>query len=106
MADPVTKINSEPTQSNINNLKNELAKCATKIKATKDIIKQGKKDGFLVIVVGLSKYKTIIRSPRTMLNEPDGLGPYDNSTAATDTTFARSKKEKIMQERKRSMRNT
>ena len=63
MAGPVTKIEGEPTKSNINKLKKELAKCTANIKTTEDIVVEGKKYGFLVIIVGLSKYKTIIRNP-------------------------------------------
>ena len=63
MAEPVTKIDGKLTQSNIDNLENELTKHAANIE---DIIGQGKKYGSLIIVVGLSKYKFIIRNPRTM----------------------------------------
>ena len=63
MAERVMKIDGKPIQSDIVNLKNELAECATKIKTMEDIIEQGKKYGFLIIFVGLSKYKTIIRNP-------------------------------------------
>ena len=81
MAECVTKIDGKPTQSDFDILKNELAERATKIKTMEDIIKQDKKYRFLVIIIGLSKYRTIIKNPGTEWNEPD------------DTTFAQSKKE-------------
>ena len=40
------KIDGEPTQSDINNLKNELAESIVKIKTMEDIAEQGKKYGF------------------------------------------------------------
>ena len=89
MAVPIIKIDGEPIQSNI---EYELAECIIKIKTTEDIVKQGKKYGFLFIIVGLAKYKTIIRKQRTVLNEPEDLRPYDNSIVPTHITFASSKK--------------
>ena len=63
MAKLITKIDREPTHSDINTLKNEQAERATKIKTTKDIVKHGKKYGFLIIVVGLAKYQPLSRTP-------------------------------------------
>ena len=51
---PITKNNREMTQSGINLLESELAEYTAKIKTMKDIIEQGKKFGFLIIVVGLA----------------------------------------------------
>ena len=93
IAVPRTKIDGRPTQSDISNLENELAEHDTKIKTMEDIVEQGKRYVFLIIIVGLSKCKTIIGNPLRVGNEPEGSGPYDNSIAATDTTFAQSKKE-------------
>ena len=72
----------------MDNFEIELVKRATKIKATKDIIKQGKKYSFLIIVMGLTKHKTIIKNPRTIWNEPKDPGSYENSILVMDTTFA------------------
>ena len=47
IAEPVTKIIGEPMRSNIDLLEEELVNA--KVKTTKDIIKQGKKNGFLII---------------------------------------------------------
>ena len=85
-AEPMTKIDGKPTQSDINILKNKLAESTTKINTMKDIIEQGKKYGFLIIVVGLLKYRTIIKNPQTEWNEPEDPGQYDNSIVAMDTT--------------------
>ena len=93
-AETVTKINREPNQSNINLLENDLAEHATKIKTTEWIVKQGKNYGFLIIVIGLTQNRTIIKNPWTVWNEPEDPGLYNNSIAAMDTTFAWSKKEK------------
>ena len=71
-----------------------------------DIAEHGKKYGFLIIIVGLSKYKTIIRDQKNMLNKPEDLGRYGNSITAMDTTFARKKKEKTHTRKEKSMRNT
>ena len=60
MAEPTTKIDGEPTQSDIDTLKNELTKRATKLKTTKDVTKHGKKYGFQII----AKYQTIIKNSR------------------------------------------
>ena len=46
MAKQIMKIDHEPTQRDNDNLKNELAKCATIIKITEYIVKQGQKYGF------------------------------------------------------------
>ena len=48
MAKQIMKIDHDPTQRDNDNLKNELAKCATKIKIkiTEYIVKQGQKYGF------------------------------------------------------------
>ena len=54
-ANPIMKIDVETTQRDIDNLKNELAKHAAKIKTTKDIVEQSKKYGFLIIDVELLK---------------------------------------------------
>ena len=54
-AEPVTKIDSEQAQSDINNFENELAECIVKNKTTKGIVEQGKKYCFLNVIVGLSK---------------------------------------------------
>ena len=94
MAEPVTKIVGEPTQSEINLLENKLSEHASKIKMSEDIVKQSKKYGFLIIIVGLTQYRTIIKNPWTVWNEPEDPGLYNNSIAAMDTTFAWSKKEK------------
>ena len=56
---------------------------------TKDIVKNGKKIGFLTILV----YQTI-KKTRAIWNESKDPSPYDNSIVPKDTTFARSKKEK------------
>ena len=102
MAGPITKIVGEPTQIDIDLLEEELMECMAKIKTTEDIIAQGKKYGFLIIVVALAKYITIIRNPKTVWTEPEDSGQYDDSITATDTTFTRSKKEKnTFQKRKR-----
>ena len=45
----------KPTQSDINNLENKLAKCAAKIKMMEDMVKPGKNCGFLIITGGLSR---------------------------------------------------
>ena len=66
MAESITKIVDEPTQSNTDLLEEEFAECMVKIKTTKDIVAQGKKYGLLIIIVGLAKYRTIIRNPRTV----------------------------------------
>ena len=94
MTEPVMKIDGEPTQSDIDNLKNELTKHASKIKTMADIIEHGKKYGFLIIVVGLLKCKTIIKNPQTVWNEPEYPRLYDNLIVDMETTFAKSKKEK------------
>ena len=46
MAEPITKIDRKPSQSDLDNLENELAKSAMKIENTKDIVKNGKEYGF------------------------------------------------------------
>ena len=68
----------------------------------KDIVEQGKKYDILIIIVGLSKYKIIIRNLQTVWNEPEDLGSYDNLIAAKDTEARR---RKLMTDRKKSMRN-
>ena len=94
MAESVMKIDGKPTQSDIDNLENELAECTTKIITMEDVVEQGKKYRFLIIIIGLSKYKTIIKNPWTVWNKPEDPGPYVNWIAAMDTTFAWSKREK------------
>jgi len=46
MAKQIMKIDHDLTQRDNDNLKNELAKCATKIKITEYIVKQCQKYGF------------------------------------------------------------
>ena len=55
-AESITKFIGEPGQSNINNLESELAKNATKIKTTEDMVEKRHKYGFIVVV--LKKLKT------------------------------------------------
>ena len=50
--------------------------------------------------MGLLKYKTIIKNPWAVWNEPEDLGPYDDTIAVTDTTLAQSKKERTHSQKK------
>ena len=59
------------------------------------------KYGFLIIIVRLFKYKTIIKNQQIVWKEPEDLGLYDNSIAAINTTFAQSKKEKTHSRKKK-----
>ena len=54
MSNPITKIIGEPSQGNINTLKQELAEKAAKIK-----VKKGRKFVFLVVVLLCHKYGTV-----------------------------------------------
>ena len=92
-AESVMKIVGEPMQSNIDLHKEVLVECAAKIKITNEIITQGKKYRFLIITVGLAKYRKIIRNLCTVWTKPEDPAPFDDSIAATDMMFTKSKQE-------------
>ena len=88
----IAKLMAEPVTRHWHSQKT--AERVAKIKTREDIVKQGKKYCFLIIVIRSSKYKTIIKNSQKEFNKPKDPGPYNNLIVAIDTTFAQSKKEK------------
>ena len=62
-AEPVTKIIGEPSQGDINTLEAKLVEKAAKTKTTDDMVEKGQKYGFIVVVLGKTKYRTVIGNP-------------------------------------------
>ena len=87
MADSITKIVGEPSQGDINTLKQEQAGKAAKIKTTEDMIENGRKFGFLVVMLGCQKYGMVIGNPSV----PGDPGGYDKAIQAKDSSIDQSK---------------
>ena len=92
VAEPITKIIGEPGQGDINILEVELAEWVAKIKTTEDLIKKGRKHGFLVL--GQKQYGTVIGNEEVLWTTAEDLGGYDDTIQAKDTAFDRSKSKK------------
>ena len=58
------------------------------------MVEKGQKYGFLVIVLGQSKYGTAICNPTVNWITPKDPGGYEKTIQEKDSSFERSKKEK------------
>ena len=79
MAEPITKIVSEPGQEDITILKSKLVVNAAKIKTTHDMVEKGRKYGFLVTVIGKNKYGIIIGNMGVQWTSPEDPCCYNKS---------------------------
>ena len=92
--EPITRFNLEPEQGNINQIELELAKRVAKIKTTGDIVEKGFKSGFLVIVIGGVKERTVIGNHAVEWTNLKDSGGYDKTIQTKDSSFDRSRGEK------------
>ena len=92
---PITKIIGKPGESNINNLESELAVRAAKMKTTEHVVENCQTYGFLVIVFGKSKFKTVIGNPTVKWMTP--RTPEDMMRPSKQKTlhFIKAKEKKI-----------
>ena len=77
--DPITKIIGEAGQGGLNVLDAELKEWAAKIKTTQDMIEQGQKYGFLILILGKEQYRRVIGNERLQWKNPEDPGRYDDS---------------------------
>ena len=94
MVDPITKIIGEPGQGDINTLESKLVAKAAKIKTTDDLVKKGHKYGFLVVVLGRTKYGTVIGNLTVQWTSSEDPGCYDKIIQLKVSSFDHSKGEK------------
>ena len=78
-------------------VESELAKRVAKIKNTEDMVETGQKYGFLILVLGQSKYGNVTGKPNFQWTIPKDLGRYDDAIQVKDSAFVRSKGEKNIQ---------
>ena len=62
--DPITKIIEEHGQGGPNILEAELREQVAKIKTTEDMIEQGCKYGFLILILGKTQFSQVIGNER------------------------------------------
>ena len=91
--DPSTKINWESVQGDLNVLEAELTEWAAKIKTTEDIIEQGHKYGFLILILEKEQYGIVLGNECLKWETPEDPDGYDASIQAKDTAFDQSKSE-------------
>ena len=89
MADPITKNSGVQGQGGINTYE-----LAAKIKTIEDIVEKGCKYGFLVVVLGRTKYDKVIGNPAVQWTTPEDPGGYDESIQWKDLSFDQCKWEK------------
>ena len=76
---PVTKIVGELVQMGLNIQEAELAEWAAKIITTEDIVEQGHKYGFLILIMGKEQYGQIIGNGKLWWETPEDMGEYNDS---------------------------
>ena len=94
-AEPITKVIWELGQGDIKILEEELTEWAAKIKTTEDLIKKGRKYGFLVVVLGQKQYGMVIRKEEVHWTTPQDPEGYDDTIQAKDTAFNQSRSKKM-----------
>ena len=92
--DPTTKIIGELRQGDLNMLEAELTGRAAKIKTTEDMVEQGRKYVFLILVLEKEQFGQVIGNERLQRKTPEDSGEYDDSIQVNDTAFDWSKSEK------------
>ena len=65
-----------------------------KIKTTEDMVEQGCKYGFLILIIGKEQYGRVIGNEHLKWKNPKDQGGYDDSIQAKDMAFDQSKHEK------------
>ena len=88
---PITKNIGEPGQGDLNILKAEHAEWVAKIKTTEDMVEQGHKYGFLILILVKEQYWRVIGNEHLQWKNPEDLGGYNDSIQAKDTAFDWSK---------------
>ena len=80
MVDPITKIIGELGQGDVNTLESEVV-----------AIEKGQKCGFLLVVLGNTKYVTVIDNPTVQQTSPENKEGYDKAIHPKDSSFVQSK---------------
>ena len=89
-AEPITKIVGESDQGEITILESEFVAKAAKIKTTDDMVENGWKYGFLVIVLGKTKNGVVINNPTVQWTSPKDPGGCNKSIQPKDSNFYQS----------------
>ena len=77
--EPMTKIIGEPGQGDLNILEEEITEWVTTIKTKEDMVEQGLKYGFLILILGKTQYGLVIENERLQWDTPENLDGYENS---------------------------